>query len=185
MQRFFFELKYLAGNPPWDTGISPPELLAYLQEHQSGRSLDLGCGTGTNAITMAAKGWEVVGVDLSYLAIWAARRKARKNGWDILFKRGDVTQLNWIEIPFDLILDIGCYHALSTPGRMRYSQQAKRLSVADAGYLLYTFLSESLTISSIQSDFSPEFNLVSVEHGTDTSASGRQSAWLQFQRQAR
>ncbi len=50
-----FNLRYL-GNPPWDTGVSPPELLAIIAEKQPGRALDLGCGTGTNLLTHGGKG---------------------------------------------------------------------------------------------------------------------------------
>ena len=47
MRRIFFELRYLLGDVPWDTGVSPPELLDFLDRHPPGRALDLGCGTGT------------------------------------------------------------------------------------------------------------------------------------------
>ena len=42
---------------------------------EPGRALDLGCGTGTNAIWLAQHGWTAVGVDFSALAIESARRK--------------------------------------------------------------------------------------------------------------
>jgi cyclopropane fatty-acyl-phospholipid synthase-like methyltransferase len=182
MQRLFFELKYLLSSPPWDSGESPPELIQYLAVHGPGRALDLGCGTGTNSIEMASMGWEVIGVDLSHLAIRRARRKARQAGVKIDFKRGDVTQLDWIETPFDLILDIGCLHALSPQGRMRYARNVKRLTSPGARYLLYSFLSEELTVQSLQAYFSPEFDPISTEFGVDQAASGRQSVWLKFQR---
>ncbi len=63
--------------PRWDTGISPPELIAFLESHPASRALDLGCGTGTNAITMAGYGWQVTGVDFVGRAIRAGRRKAK------------------------------------------------------------------------------------------------------------
>jgi len=64
IRRLLFELRYLREKTPWDTGISPPELLKYLAESSPGHALDLGCGTGTNAITITKHGWQVVGVDL-------------------------------------------------------------------------------------------------------------------------
>jgi cyclopropane fatty-acyl-phospholipid synthase-like methyltransferase len=182
MQRLFFELQYLKRDPPWDSGISPPELIQYLAEHEPGRALDLGCGTGTNSIEMAGRGWEVIGIDLSHLAIRSARRKARQAELKINFKRGDVTRLEWIETPFTLILDIGCLHALSASGRKRYAQHVKRLTIPGSDYLLYSFLSEEFTVQSIQMAFSPEFDLISTEYGIDQAASGRQSVWLKFQR---
>lgn len=44
---------YESGSPPWDTNITPPELVAEVEGPQartSGRALDLGCGTGTNSL---------------------------------------------------------------------------------------------------------------------------------------
>jgi methylase of polypeptide subunit release factors len=42
-----------------------------------GRTLEIGCGTGINAIYLAQHGFEVVGVDISPLAIENARGMAR------------------------------------------------------------------------------------------------------------
>ncbi|HZD55845.1 MAG TPA: class I SAM-dependent methyltransferase, partial [Anaerolineales bacterium] len=68
LRRIFFNLWYYR-EPPWDTGISPPELLAFIESHPAGQALDLGCGTGTNVITLARNGWQVTGVDFAPRAI--------------------------------------------------------------------------------------------------------------------
>ena len=65
--RLRHQLMYLVGFKPWDSGVSPPELVAAVEGPQAlppGRALDLGCGTGTNAIYMARHGWDVTGADL-------------------------------------------------------------------------------------------------------------------------
>jgi 2-polyprenyl-3-methyl-5-hydroxy-6-metoxy-1,4-benzoquinol methylase len=67
-----FNLRYL-GQPPWDTGVSPPELIKYLQRAAPGKALDVGCGTGTNLLTMASFGWTVVGIDLAWISVLKAR----------------------------------------------------------------------------------------------------------------
>lgn len=77
ISRLIFELWYLLGRAPWDTGISPPELMAFSESHPPGRALDLGCGTGTNLATMAQLGWQATGEDVSGRALFQARYKAR------------------------------------------------------------------------------------------------------------
>jgi len=88
-----FNLLYLLSRTPWDTGTTPPEVAALVEEGglSPGRALDLGCGTGTNCIYLACHGWETVGVDFSAIAIRRARRKARRAGVNCRFHRADVT----------------------------------------------------------------------------------------------
>lgn len=188
MRRLFFELYYLLGNAPWDTGISPPELLSFLRDANPGRALDLGCGTGTNAITMAKRGWQVVGVDFSTLAIWAARRKAYHQGLEIEFLSRDVTELDDLEGPFDLTLDIGCLHGLHPEKRLDYAQGVRLLASPGGYYLLYSFVVQETnststwpTADEIDALFSGAFELLSTEYGRDRE---RTSAWFKFQRRA-
>ncbi|MFW5713136.1 MAG: class I SAM-dependent methyltransferase [Brevefilum sp.] len=114
-----FNLFYL-GNPPWDTGVSPPELKAFLEKAQPGRALDVGCGTGTNLLTMAEAGWQVVGIDIAWLSILRAKNKVQQDDLEARVIYGDITGEPDIHPPFDLILDIGCYHGLSQKGREDY-----------------------------------------------------------------
>ena len=58
-----------------------------------GAALDLGCGTGQNAIWLAEKGWLVDGVDIAKRAIAIAKRVAKERKLDISFAVADV--LNW------------------------------------------------------------------------------------------
>ena len=64
-RRIYFNLLYLFTRPPWDTGVSPPELYDFIENHEPGRAIDIGCGTGTNVITLAQAGWQVTGVDFA------------------------------------------------------------------------------------------------------------------------
>jgi SAM-dependent methyltransferase len=62
---------------------------AALPSDAPARVLDAGCGTGRVAIELAARGFEVVGVDLDPVMLDAARLKAPKLEWVL----GDLAQL--------------------------------------------------------------------------------------------
>jgi len=126
--------------PPWDTGITPPELVDFVANHPAGRALDLGCGTGTNAIYLAQRGWQVIAIDFASRAIHQARRKACSCGASVDFRIQDVTALDNILPPFDLILDIGCYHSLPESGQTVYRCNVQRLLGPGGSWLLYAFL---------------------------------------------
>ena len=188
IQQILFELSYLLRHTPWDTGISPPELYAFLDAHPPARALDLGCGTGTNAITMAQRGWQVVGVDISKLAIRRARKKARKARLSIAFSQADVSQFRDPGAKFDLILDIGCFHSLSTEARAQYAANLKHLVIPAGTYLLYSWIKDDVesqenrpTEIEIQDLFSTHFECRDVTFGTERH---RTSAWFTFQRKA-
>jgi cyclopropane fatty-acyl-phospholipid synthase-like methyltransferase len=193
MQRLWWNLVYRLGKTPWDTGITPPELCAVVASGQvpPGRALDLGCGTGTNVIYLARHGFQVVGVDVSSRAIAQARRKieqAKLPGRAHVYA-GDVTRLEALPItgPFDLALDIGCFHNLDWPGRERYIAGLSSRVKPGGLYLLYAFGPRSQRGRSVGLDpgdaqklFWPAFELWHIEHGKDRGGIG--SAWYTFQR---
>ena len=183
-RRLFFNISYFR-KPPWDTGISPPELLEFIASHPPGRALDLGCGTGTNVITLAQAGWQVTGVDFVRRAIQVGRRKVRQAGVTADLRMGDVTRLEDVRGPFDLILDIGCYHGLSTPGKQVYRENLKRLLAPTGNFLMYSiFRQEAGTRPGMLEEdvlaFLEDFDLLQRQDGLDNR--GRCSAWFVFRK---
>lgn len=138
--RWGFEWRYLRGRTPWDTQITPPEVLEFISQNPVGKALDLGCGTGTNAITLASRGWEVTGVDFSHKAIRKARQKASLAGLRLRFIQADVTNLWMLQDHYDYVLDIGCLFVLSEGSRRKYVRELGRLTKAGAWYMLYAWL---------------------------------------------
>ena len=124
-RRLLFQYWYF-GQPKWDTGISPPELIEFIHEHNPGRAIDIGCGTGTNLITLAKAGWQVTGVDFVPRAIHKAKQKLKEAGVQAQVRVGDATKLDGIRGPFDLALDIGCFHSIPTQGKANYLKQLDR-----------------------------------------------------------
>lgn len=183
LRKLFFNIWYILRKPPWDTGISPPELMAFIEGHPPGRALDLGCGTGTNVISLAKHGWQATGVDFASRAIRKAWQKAKRAGVDTDLRLGDVTKLDGITGPFDLILDIGCFHSLPSSTRPAYIHNVKHLLAPRGTYLLYVFFREPGAgppgvVESELRAFSPPLKLVKREDGTNQGR--RDAAWLMY-----
>jgi SAM-dependent methyltransferase len=141
----FYRAAYLLGFKPWDTGVSPPELIEVVEGPQalpSGRALDIGCGTGTNSIYMARHGWEVTGVDMVARAIAMARRKAAAAGVSPMFIQGDATRLDELGVGsgYGLLLDIGCLHGIPEDRRDAYARSITQAAAPGATYMLFAFL---------------------------------------------
>lgn len=187
-RRFFFDLMYRFGSPPWDTGISPPELIDFIENHPPGRALDMGCGTGTNAITLAEHGWRVTGVDFSAKAIQVARNKAGQAGVEIDFRVGDVSRLEDAGGPFDLNLDIGCFHGLPEERRRPYLENVIRFLAPGGTYLLYVFFRDpGSTGAGIDQEDLDRIagRLEQVDRQDGTERGIRPSAWLTFKKTTR
>jgi cyclopropane fatty-acyl-phospholipid synthase-like methyltransferase len=184
LRRLAFEAWYVFRRPPWDTGISPPELLEFIQKNPAGRALDLGCGTGTNAIALAERCWQVVGVDFSGVAIRRARHKARAANLPIRFFVDDAARFSAVDGPFDLILDIGCFHALAVDARPAYLETIGRFLAPGGTWLLYAMRRSAeaesafgLTEADI-AEISSRLRLNRREDGSDPT--GRLSSWFWF-----
>ncbi len=181
--RLFYSFYYWFTRPPWDTNITPPELVDLIETQKlpAGRALDLGCGTGTNTIYLAKHGWEAVGVDFVGKAIGTAKRKAQAAGVAIQHFQADVTNLDFLDPPFNLVLDIGCFHNLSAGQRALYISGVERLLRPGGIFLCYAFKPEAglggISVDEMQQLFSRQFKCEKVEHGQ-----GMPSAWYTFTR---
>jgi SAM-dependent methyltransferase len=103
--------RYATGNLPWDTGVPDPILVELVEAGRirPARTLEVGCGTGTNAIWLAGRGFDVLGVDISSLAIEQARAKLEGRP-RCRFATVDFLSVGVAEGPFDFVFDRGCFH---------------------------------------------------------------------------
>jgi methyl halide transferase len=124
-----WEEYYRSGNPPWDTGRTSSELIRIVEsEHINPcRAIELGCGTGTNAVWLAQHGFEVTAIDLVPLAIERAIDRAAKAGVKIRFLSHDLLALPDLGEPFDFLFDRGCYHAVRRENATGYLDAIDRL----------------------------------------------------------
>ena len=185
LRRLMFNFWYFR-KPPWDSGISPPELIEFIQNHPAGKAIDLGCGTGTNVITLARAGWQVTGVDFAPRAIRMAKGKLKREGIKADLHVGDVTKLDYISGPFDLVLDIGCFHSLTEKGKLDYLDQLDRFIAPNGFWLMYGFfnpdpLQSETGLTEADIDLiSARFSILSRQDGFDRRE--RTSAWFLFQK---
>jgi SAM-dependent methyltransferase len=105
----------------------PDEHLVGLVSHLDpprGRALEIGCGTGTNAIWLAQQGFEEAATDLSKIAIVRARDKAAAAGVALELVVADALVDPLPPGPFDLVFDRGCFHVFDAAAeRRRFAEQ--------------------------------------------------------------
>lgn len=183
-RRILFDLWYLLG-PPWDTGVSPPELLSFVATHAPGVAIDIGCGSGTNLLTLAQHGWKVTGVDFSPRAIKMARRRMLRAGLTADLLVADVTRDMALPGNYDLALDIGCFHGVRD--RSSYLRNLSALLKTHGHWLIYAFVGARSGRSAARLDSkdlhhaeSHGFRLLERADGLDRR--GRPSAWLLFEK---
>jgi 2-polyprenyl-3-methyl-5-hydroxy-6-metoxy-1,4-benzoquinol methylase len=104
-----------------------------------GRSIDLGCGEGDNAIFLAQHGFDVTAVDFAPSAITKARRKADAAGVEVQFLVDDLTDLRSVQGQFDLLVDYGTLDDLGFRQRALYVRNVVPLARPGAQFLLWCF----------------------------------------------
>ena len=136
-----FSDRYASGETPWDSGVTPPEIMELLAALGAFDALDLGCGTGTVMRDLLRRGWRVDGVDFVGRAIELAAAKLRDFPDDRcrLFQH-DVTRLR--DLPelrsgYRLVIDIGCGHTLGEAAMTGYASAISQQLEAGGFFMLY------------------------------------------------
>ncbi|HEY4944571.1 MAG TPA: class I SAM-dependent methyltransferase [Candidatus Limnocylindrales bacterium] len=119
----FFDNAYRdGGRPTWDIGRPQGALVRLAGSGLIvGSVLDAGCGTGENALYLAARGHRVLGVDVAAAAIERAAGKAADRGLPAEFLLADALDLAALDRTFDTVLDVGLFHTLDDAERLRYA----------------------------------------------------------------
>ncbi|MFB6080159.1 MAG: class I SAM-dependent methyltransferase [Haloferacaceae archaeon] len=113
-----------AGVPNWDIG-RPQRAFVRLAEAGLVDSpvLDVGCGTGELSLFLARRGHDVLGIDLSTLAVRQAREKARWRRIDarfLVFDALDLPRLGAAGLSFRTVVDSAMFHVLGDRERDRF-----------------------------------------------------------------
>jgi SAM-dependent methyltransferase len=130
--------RYIANELPWDSGVASKELIRVLDDEKIPpcRAVELGCGTGTNSIYLASRGFDTTGVDCSPAALEHARKKASATGSSAKFLEADLCRFSLQLDPFDFIFDRGCYHSVRRMDIAGFLRTLRQLSKPGTRYLM-------------------------------------------------
>ncbi|HRJ44161.1 MAG: methyltransferase domain-containing protein [Caldilineaceae bacterium] len=173
--KLFYEITYRYFRAPWDLGPRR-ELVEAVESSriQPCKTIDLGCGTASNAIFLAQHGFDVTGTDYSPAAIALCRERGAAAGVSVQWLEDDLTNLQHVKGTFDLLVDWGVYDDLSQTDRQAYLRNVLPLTHAQSQFLIYVhqwpprwwekrlprlFGTISLRPGEIQADFGPYFEI--------------------------
>jgi SAM-dependent methyltransferase len=108
--------RYQSGNTPWDVGMADFNLIETVTNTPIApcKALDIGCGTGDNSIWLAQQGFDVVGTDVSDVALGKAKEKAAGANVKCDFREIDFLRNKIDGAPFGFLFDRGCFHSFKT-----------------------------------------------------------------------
>ncbi len=156
--------------PPWDIGRPQPAFVGIVEkgEMKKGRVLDVGCGTGENAIFLAQNGFSVVGLDVAKNALQMAKKKAAERKAKVDFRVGDALSLDFPESYFDIVIDSGLFHTFTDEDRPVFAAEIARVVRNDGSYFMLCFSEKEptdwggprrVTKKEIEQTFSPSFKI--------------------------
>jgi 2-polyprenyl-3-methyl-5-hydroxy-6-metoxy-1,4-benzoquinol methylase len=116
-----FEERYKAGDTPWDHGMVDVNLTDLVMHGviSNCKTLEVGCGTGDNAIWLAKQHFTVTGCDISQTAIEKAKEKASGSNVNCSFLVADFLNNPISGSPFGFVFDRGCLHSVETEDERR------------------------------------------------------------------
>ena len=117
--------RYITSILPWDTGRHDFNLSEAVTKRpiKPCKALEVGCGTGSNAIWLARHGFLVTAVDIVEIAIEHAIKKASKARIRCKFYVADFMKQKIAGAPFGFVFDRGCFHSFdSVKDRIKYAK---------------------------------------------------------------
>ncbi len=135
----FFNSAY-KGTPPWDIGKPQPEIVRLAETGEiQGSVLDVGCGTGENALFLAGLDHEVWGVDSSTLAIRKAKAKMKERGVKVNFLNHNALELQTLKHKFESAIDSGLFHVFEDDERKLFAMSLASVLKPGGVYFMMCF----------------------------------------------
>jgi SAM-dependent methyltransferase len=135
---------YRLGFAPWerrDVAESWRPILDGPHAPVPGRALDVGCGSGSDAVYLAKRGWRVTAVDFVDKALASAEQRAAEEGVEVQWVSGDVARLGrlGLEPGYTLLYDFGCIQGLPDSARTGAAVGLTELAAPGATLLMLAF----------------------------------------------
>ncbi|MBZ4560812.1 class I SAM-dependent methyltransferase [Mycobacterium avium subsp. hominissuis] len=135
------EQAHFDGPPPWNIGEPQPELAALIEQGKFRSDvLDAGCGFAELSLALAARGYTVVGIDLTPTAVAAATRAAAERGLTTAsFVQADITSFTGYDGRFATVVDSTLFHSLPVEGRDGYLRSIHPAAAPGASLFILVF----------------------------------------------
>lgn len=146
---FYHKLYFQRDNNEADIFIN--NLISYLKPIAKSKMLDVACGKGRHSLTLANKGYDVTGIDISEASIDTALGLAREN---LHFYRHDMRQpfrINYFDYAFNFFTSFGYF-------RTRREHDAAIRTIAQSIHLQGTLVIDYLNVHYAEDHFVHEFD---------------------------
>ncbi|MFV0494936.1 class I SAM-dependent methyltransferase [Mycobacterium sp.] len=187
-----WELAYREQKPAWSIGEPQPELARILDQPGAvrGEVLDAGCGHAELSLALAARGYTVVGIDLTSAAVEAATAAAQQRGLSTAtFVRADITAFTGYDGRFSTIFDSGLLHALPADKRDGYLRSVHRAATPGASLYILAFaagafpehpgpLPTQFTEDQLRETVSPHFRVDEIRPASLHATAAQLPGWL-------
>ena len=174
-------------NPPWDIGRPQKAFKRLSKELKvNGRMLDVGCGTGENALMFAKLGFDIIGIDYVNYAINEAIDKAKKRGINAKFYTMNALELTNFGQKFDIVIDSGLFHTFSNSERILFRTSLSNVLAVNGTYYILCFSNieppgfgpRRIHKEELYDTFKDNWNVISIKPEIFESTFGDAHAWF-------
>ena len=121
----------------WSLEFPSPELIGVLMAldmPKGTKCLDVGCGSGADLEHLAEKGFDVIGLDISPIAINIVKKRLEAKNLKAKLLVGDILNMSLGSEKFDFVADRGCLHHIANEKRNIYANVVGKV-IKPGGYL--------------------------------------------------
>ncbi|WP_446009252.1 class I SAM-dependent methyltransferase [Candidatus Electrothrix sp.] len=176
-----WDKRYNEDDLPWDSGMPETALINMITSWPKtpNKALDIGCGTGTNAVWLAEQGVEVTAMDISEKAVALAEKRCSEHGVLCRLIKTDFLTCTPAG-QYDLLFDRGCFHCTEGEEERRSFVRQAAIHLKPGGFWLSLIGNKDqmsqegkgpprLSATEICSAVEPAFEILSLESVLKTS----------------